>query len=78
MRTTTWAILVWTALWVVLFVIWAEDPGQPLIGQGPGRIGDVRLKPPDVALFVMWFVGFVTLSVIWLATRWRIARHRGT
>jgi hypothetical protein len=74
MRTITWAVLVWTALWVFLFVVWAMDPGQPFISQGPASNSDVRLKPPDIALFDAWFVGFVILGASWLVIRWRSAR----
>jgi hypothetical protein len=76
MRTTTWAILVWTVVWVGLFVIWAMDPGQPFVGQGPGQINHVRLKPPEFLVFDAWFIGFVMLGASWLVLRWRSARHR--
>jgi len=75
-RRITWAILAWTALWIVLFAIWAADPGQMSIGQGPGPRDPIRLKPPDWVLFDFWAIGFVVLSVIWLITRWRSARDR--
>jgi hypothetical protein len=75
-RTFTWAILVWTALWVVLFVIWAMDPGRDFIGEGPAPIKDGRLKPPEFLVFDAWFIGFVILGASWLVIRWRSARHR--
>jgi len=75
-RTATWAILVWTALWVVLFVIWAMDPGRDFIGEGPAPIKEGRLKPPEFLVFDAWFIGFVILGASWLVIRWRSARHR--
>jgi hypothetical protein len=76
MSTFTWAILVWTALWVVLFVIWAMDPGRDFIGEGPAPIKDCRLKPPEFLVFDAWFIGFVILGASWLVIRWRSTRHR--
>jgi hypothetical protein len=76
MRKITWAILAWTVLWIVLFAIWAADPGQPFIGGGPGPRDPIRLKPPEWVLFDFWAIGFVVLGVIWLVTRWRSARDR--
>lgn len=76
MRRTTWAILGWTVLWIVLFGIWALDPGHTFIGGGPGQPRpDVRLKPPDWLLFDFWLIGFAVLSTIWLGTRWSSGRH---
>jgi hypothetical protein len=75
-RWTTWAILAWTVLWIVLFGIWALNPGQTFPGEGPGQSRpDIRLKPPDFLLFVFWFVGFAVLSAVWLMTRWRSRGH---
>jgi hypothetical protein len=76
MRTITWAILVWTALWVFLFVIWAMDPGRDFIGEGPAPIKEGRLKPPEFLVFDVWFIGFVILGASWLVIRWKSARHR--
>jgi hypothetical protein len=72
----TWAILAWTVLWIVLFGIWAADPGQAFGGEGPGPRDPIRLKPPEWVLFDVWAIGFVVLGVIWLVTRWRSARDR--
>jgi hypothetical protein len=75
-RRITWAILAWTVLWIVLFGIWALDPGQPFMSQGPGPGDPIRLKPPEWVLFDVWAIGVVVLSVVWLVTRWRAARDR--
>jgi hypothetical protein len=76
MRKITWAILAWTVLWIVLFPIWAADPGQSFIGEGPGPRDPIRLKPPEWVPFDFWAIGFVVLGVIWLVARWRSARDR--
>jgi hypothetical protein len=75
-RRITWAILAWTVLWIVLFGIWASDPGQPFMSQGPGPGDPIRLKPPDWVLFDLWAIGIVVLGMIWLITRRRSERHR--
>jgi hypothetical protein len=54
LRKTTWAILAWTALWIV--GLWALDPAATI---GPGG----RL-PPAWALFDLWAIGFVALGAI--------------
>ncbi|MGH2511454.1 MAG: hypothetical protein ACRDGQ_02070, partial [Candidatus Limnocylindrales bacterium] len=33
LRTVTWAILGWTALWIALFVAWALDPAGSIAGE---------------------------------------------
>jgi len=74
MRRTSWAILAWTVLWIVLVGIWALDPAGSIVGEGPGPRGTSSLKPPDWVLFDAWFLGFVAFGAIWLVTRWRSAR----
>jgi hypothetical protein len=36
-RKTTWAILGWTVLWIVLVGIWALDPAGTFVGEGPAN-----------------------------------------
>lgn len=75
-RKTTWAILVWTVLWIVLVGIWALDPAGTFVGEGPGQYKDTPLKPPDWLLFDAWALGFLVLGAIWLVTRGWTAWHR--
>ena len=77
MRRTTWAILAWTVLWIVLVAIWALDPAATLVSEGPGQYKPIPLKPPDVVLFVSWAFGLVVLGAVWLVTGWRsVLLHR--
>lgn len=74
-RRTTWAVLAWTALWIVLFGLWALDPDPSIVGEGPASGGLLHLKPPDWALFDFWAIGFAVLGAFWLVTRMWSARH---
>ncbi len=49
MRGITWALLVWTVIWIV--AVWAVDPASTVGG-----------KPPAWALFEVWAAGFVILG----------------
>lgn len=75
-RRTTWVVLAWTVLWIVLFGIWALDPDPSIVGQGPGSGGLLHLKPPDWALFDCWAIGFVVLGAVWLVVQLWSARRR--
>lgn len=80
-RKASWAIIVWT----VLFAIWAI---VGIAGNDCGsQKGDQYLSAQDaqtacaagtgigVALiFVLWFIGFVVLSILWFLTRNRNSR----
>lgn len=52
MRRITWAMLVWSVLWVAS--VWAIDPAATVGG-----------KPPSWVLFESWAVGFVLLGAVW-------------
>jgi hypothetical protein len=55
MRKITWAILAWTALWIV--GTWAMDPASTVTGDGIGH--RAIPKPPAWVLFEIWAIGFV-------------------
>lgn len=73
LRRTTWAIVAWTVLWIVLFGVWLLNPDptelRGALTTGPRLVGTT--KPPNWEMFDFWFIGFAVLSAIWLVTRWR-------
>jgi predicted amidophosphoribosyltransferase len=54
-RKATWAAVIWT----VLMAFWTFTGSTATMGAGLGI----------VLLFLVWFVGFVVLSLIWLMSR---------
>jgi hypothetical protein len=75
-RKTTWAILTWTVLWIVLVGLWALDPAGTFVGEGPAQYKSTPLKPPDFVLFDAWALGLLVLGSIWLVARLWSARPR--
>jgi hypothetical protein len=74
-RIATWAILAWTAFMAIGMTAAGLDIGADCAGLTGGELracqadawirGGVGLS----LLFFLWFVGFVPLAIVWLATR---------
>ncbi len=80
-RRSTWALVLWNLVWVVLVVVWLLNPALEAgkfsggaFTTGPRAI--IPTKPPDWAMFEYWFVGFALLATAWLLTRRWAGRHR--
>ena len=80
-RKTSWAIIIWT----VLFAIWiiAGIAGSDCAAQtGDGVISAQTAQDACAAgtgigvalIFFLWFIGFVTLSIVWFLTKNRNKR----
>ena len=74
-RKMTWAILVWTAV----FVLWGATGMGAVSAECTGLAGD-ELATCQAAtaigggigltlIFMLWFVGFIVLALVWLMTR---------
>jgi hypothetical protein len=74
-RKMTWAIVIWTAI----FVVWIATGVGAVSNQCPGLTGD-ELASCQAAtaigggigvtfLFMLWFIGFIVLAIIWFMTR---------
>lgn len=64
MRKTTWAILIWT-----VFMVWVGAVVASAEGDSFGLLA--RTYAPYV---VVWFIGFVLLSILWLRTDQKVQR----
>lgn len=76
-RKMTWAILLFTALmgaWLVAGVASSGDNCNEYAIGSPGRSGcdagsDIGTGVGITALFCVWFIGFLILSIIWFMTK---------
>ena len=72
LRSVGGAALAWTAVWMVLLVVWALDPRATDIGSGPGAYAPVNLKSSEPVLYAIWATGLLLLGAAWLVARARI------
>jgi hypothetical protein len=74
-RKMTWAILIWTAL----FIVWGATGVGAVSNECAGMTGD-ELATCQAAtaigggigltfIFMLWFIGFIVLAIIWFMTR---------
>ncbi len=74
-RKMTWAILIWTAL----FIAWAAA-GTSAVGNNCVGLSGTALSNCQAAtavgggiglalIFMLWFIGFVVLAIIWFMSR---------
>lgn len=71
----SWAILIWTAL----FLVWGVGGASSISNNCAGLTGnDLAACRAGTAIggglglsiiFMLWFIGFVVLAIIWFATR---------
>ena len=71
LRSIRGAVLAWTALWMVLLVVWALDPRPSSIGDGPGPTNVADLKASEPVLYALWIGGLVLLGAARLVARAR-------
>jgi hypothetical protein len=76
LRSVPGAVLAWTALWMVVFAIWALDPAPTDVGMGPGPTSVASLKPSEPVLLALWALGLALLGAVWLTARSRGAGRR--
>lgn len=80
-RKMSWAIIVWT----VIFAIWAiagaasndcgSQKGDQFLSAHDAQAACAAGTGIGVALiFVLWFIGFIILSILWFLTRNRNSR----
>jgi hypothetical protein len=66
-RKATWALALWTALmalWLGLGIVnVADEPREPGMGLSLGYLAGFGI------IILIWFVGFVALSLVWLMSR---------
>lgn len=80
-RKTSWALIAWTALFVVWIVAaiagndCASQAGDEFISDQTARDACAVGTGIGVALiFFLWFIGFIVLSIVWFLTRNRSTR----
>lgn len=74
-RKMTWAILIWTGL----FVAWGVSAGGAVSNNCAGEVGDALAACQAgtaiggglafTFIFFLWFVGFIVLALIWFMSR---------
>ena len=74
-RKTSWALIIWT----VLFAIWiiVGTAGNDCANQATQLESDACAAGTGIGvalIFVLWFIGFIALSLVWLMTRNRKSR----
>jgi hypothetical protein len=80
-RKTSWAIIIWTlvlALWIVAGIAGNDCASET----GDGVISDQAAEDACAvgtgigvaAIFFLWFIGFIVLSIVWLLTKNRNKR----
>lgn len=78
LRKMTWAILAWTALMTVSFILGAKSASEvPLDSNCVYYNGEDACRTASAAgagiglgiVFAVWFTGFIILSIIWAMTR---------
>jgi hypothetical protein len=74
-RRSTWALVLWNLIWLVLFAAWLLDPAPSSPGNGPGR-GPTPIKPQDWAMFEYWVAGLAVLATVWFLTKWWARRSQ--
>jgi len=82
LRKMTWALIVWSALWLLLGIVggssgtsaasYCDTHGSPRGSIGRQTCIDAYHTGTGIGVFlivVLWFLGFVVLSLVWFMSR---------
>jgi len=76
MRKMTWALWIWTVLFAVWIIVGISDRASKDCPPGDQLCRDASDTGTGIGvalIIILWFMGFVVLSLIWFMTR---PRHR--
>ena len=76
MRKMTWALWIWTVLFAVWIIVGISDRASKDCPPGDQLCVDASDTGTGVGvalIIILWFMGFVVLSLVWFMTR---PRHR--
>jgi hypothetical protein len=71
-RKMTWVILIWTAIFVIWTIAGINDRPSQNCAPGDQLCHDASDTGTGIAvalIWILWFVGFIVLSIIWFMTR---------
>ena len=75
-RKMTWVLWIWTAIFVVWTIVGIADRASKSCPPGDQlciKASDTGTGIGVAAIVILWFLGFIVLSLIWVMTR---PRHR--